>query len=302
MRLEEVGRLIARHAGELTSVVDGVAISRTERAGPPEISMTGASLVLMVQGAKRMAVGDRVYEYGAGQCLVTSVDIPVTGHFVGIDRRNPALGFAMTLRPPLVADLLLRNPVPQRDSGPAGIAVADATDELIDAVGRMVGLLERPRDRLVLAPLVERELHWLALSGPLGATVRQMGLADGNLSRVSRAVGWIRDHYSEPVRVDELAQLAQMSTSSFHRSFRAITALSPIQYQKRVRLQEARVRLLAQPDGVTGVAYAVGYESPSQFSREYRRFFGAPPSQDVARLRATGLAASSAPPPGMENG
>jgi AraC-like DNA-binding protein len=149
----------------------------------------------------------------------------------------------------------------------------------------LVRLLDRPADLPVLAPMIEREILWRLITGEQGATVRQIGLADSSLAYVSRAIRWIREHYADALRVDDLARLAGMSVSSFHRHFRAITAMTPIQFQKQIRLQEARVLLLARPDDVAGAGFAVGYESPSQFSREYRRFFGAPPGRDAVRLR-----------------
>jgi len=149
----------------------------------------------------------------------------------------------------------------------------------------MVRLLERPIDLPILAPMLEREITWLLMTGPDGALVRQLGLADSGLSRVGHAVRWIRDHYAEPIRVEELARMASMSPSAFHRTFLRVTAMTPIQFQKQFRLQEARIRLVADPHDVAGAAYAVGYESPSQFSREYRRRFGTPPSHDARRLR-----------------
>ena len=139
----------------------------------------------------------------------------------------------------------------------------------------------------MLAPLIEREIVWLIMSGEQGATVRQLGLADSNVSRVRHVVQWMRERYAEPMRIDELAKLASMSPTAFHRAFQAVTAMSPMQYLKNIRLQEARLRLLSNPANVAGAAYAVGYESASQFSREYRRQFGVPPSRDVARLRDT---------------
>jgi transcriptional regulator GlxA family with amidase domain len=201
------------------------------------------------------------------------------------------------LRPAIVAELLLDAPAVDfpRPShavpAPPGLAVSDASDELIDAAVRMLRLLDRPRDRAVLAPMIEREILWLLMTGDQGATVRQLGLADSSLSRVRHAVHWIRDHFATTLRVDELAAISQMSPSAFHRSFKAVTAMSPIQFQKQIRLQEARMLLVADPGDVARAAYAVGYESPSQFSREYRRQFGSPPGQDAARLRAEGLPA-----------
>ncbi|MGH8922471.1 MAG: AraC family transcriptional regulator, partial [Actinomycetes bacterium] len=169
---------------------------------------------------------------------------------------------------------------------PSGMAVCDAPDELVDAAVRLLRLLDRPGDITVLAPLIKREILWRLITGEQGALVRQLGLADSSLTYVARAVRWIRDHFAQSFRVEDVAQLAGMSVSAFHRNFHAVTAMSPIQFQKQIRLQEARLLLATNPNDVTGIAYRVGYDSPSQFSREYRRQFGAPPSQDALRLRA----------------
>jgi transcriptional regulator GlxA family with amidase domain len=166
------------------------------------------------------------------------------------------------------------------------IAVGEATGELLDAAVRMVRLLDHPADAAVLAPLVEREMLWRLLSGPHGPLLAEIGLPHSSLSLISRTIEWLRENYAEPVRVEDLASLANMSPSTFHRHFRAVAAMSPLQFQKRIRLQEARSLLLARPDDIAGVGHLVGYDSPSQFSREYRRLFGAPPGQDAARLRA----------------
>jgi AraC-like DNA-binding protein len=167
------------------------------------------------------------------------------------------------------------------------IAVGEATSELLDPAVRLVRLLDEPGHAAVLGPLVEREILWRLLAGPQGALLAGIGLPQSNLSLVNRAIAWLRENYAEPVRIEDLASIANMSPSTFHRHFRAVTAMSPIQFQKRIRLQEARSLLLARPDDVAGVGHLVGYDSPSQFSREYRRLFGAPPGTDAARLRAT---------------
>jgi len=183
--------------------------------------------------------------------------------------------------------------IPPSGSGALpGVAVSDASDELLDAVVRVLRLLDRPRDITVLAPLVKREILWRLITGEQGAIVRQLGLADSSLAHIARAVRWIRDHITQSFRVEDLAQLSGMSVSAFYRNFQAVTAMSPIQFQKRIRLQEARLLLATHPNDVTGVGHRVGYDSPSQFSREYRRQFGAPPSQDAARVR--GLTPSAA--------
>jgi AraC-like DNA-binding protein len=293
--LEELRTLITRHARpDTTTAIDGVLASTVDRPDPTSPSMTGTVLALIAQGMKRLALGDRVYEYGAGQYLVASVDLPVTGNFVDASRRHPALGFGLVLRPSVVAELLLHagpGALPPATGGaPSGIAVSDASDELVDAAVRLLRLLDRPRDATVLAPLIEREIVWRLLTGEQGAVVRQLGLADSSLSHIARAVRWIRDHYAQPFRVEDVARVAGMSVSAFYRNFQAVTAMSPIQFQKQIRLQEARLLLATHPHDVTAVGHRVGYDSPSQFSREYRRRFGAPPSRDAARLRAAAVA------------
>ncbi|MGW0797364.1 AraC family transcriptional regulator [Streptomyces sp. NPDC002692] len=290
MYLDELRTLLDRHVRpDWTTAIDGVLISKVERSDPPAPSMSGTVLAVIAQGAKRLALGDRMFEYRAGQYLVASVDLPVTGQFVGASPERPALGFGLTLDPSAVAELLLQAgsaDAPRSGGGaPPGIAVSDAPDPLLDAVVRLLRLLDEPRDRTVLAPMVKREILWRLITGEQGGIVRQLGLADSSLSHVARAVRWIREHYAQPFRVEDVAQLSGMSVSAFYRNFQAVTAMSPIRFQKQIRLQEARLLLAVHPHDITGVGHRVGYDSPSQFSREYRRQFGAPPSQDAARLR-----------------
>ncbi|MGE0299861.1 MAG: AraC family transcriptional regulator N-terminal domain-containing protein [Pseudonocardia sp.] len=294
--LDELRTLITRHARpDATTALDGVLASKVVRSTPNTASMSGTLLALIAQGAKHLALGDRIHTYGAGQYLVASVDLPVTGHFVGASPERPALGFGLVLRPATVAELLLQAAPGELDPPPSGappaIAVSDAPTELVDAAVRLLRLLDRPRDAAVLAPLIEREIVWRLLTGEQGATVRQLGLADSSLAHVARAVRWIREHHAESFRVEDVARIAGMSVSALHRNFQAVTAMSPIRFQKQIRLQEARLLLTTHPHDVTGVGQRVGYESPSQFSREYRRQFGVPPSRDAARLRGTPLAA-----------
>lgn len=283
--MDELRERIARHARpDETTAIDGVLLSAVHERGVPRASTTGTVLAVIAQGAKRLALGDRVYDYGPGQYLVASVDLPVTGHWTRASRQEPALGFGLVLRPAVIASLLLEAP-PAPAAAPAGLGVADAEPELLDAVLRMVRLLDRPGDQAVLAPMLEREILWRALNGPLGPTVRQIGIADSSLTHISRAVRWITEHLAEPFRVADLARSCGMSSSAFHRAFHAVTALSPIQFQKQLRLQRSRLLLLTGGDDVATVAYRVGYDSVSQFSREYRRQFGLPPGRDATRLR-----------------
>jgi AraC-like DNA-binding protein len=295
MHLDELSALIARHAQpDGTTAIDGVLISKVEQPPAPSPSMSGTVLALIAQGAKRIALGDRVYEYRAGQYLIASVDLPITGHFTEASPMRPAMGFGLTLHPATVAELLLQaapgDLPPASGTAPSSMAVSDAPGELIDAVIRLLRLLDQPRDITVVAPLIKREILWRLITGEQGAIVRQLGLADSSLTHIARAVQWIRDHYTQSFRVEDVAQLAGMSVSALYRNFQAVTAMSPIQFQKQIRLQEARLLLATHPNDVTGVGIRVGYDSPSQFSREYRRQFGAPPSQDATRLRVTSAA------------
>ncbi|MEU6205527.1 AraC family transcriptional regulator [Micromonospora musae] len=304
MPLDELRRLLARHARpDGATAIDGLLISKVERVDPPSASMSGTVFALIAQGAKRLALGDRVYEYRAGQYLVASVDLPVTGHFTEASPRLPSLGLGLVLQPAAVAELLLQAAAtdlpPVGGTPPLGIAVSDAPGELLDAAIRLLRLLDTPRDVTVLAPLIKREILWRLVSGEQGAAVRQLGLADSSLAHVSRAVHWIREHHARSFRVEEVARQSGMSVSAFYRNFQAVTALSPIQFQKQIRLQEARLLLATHPNDVTGVGRRVGYDSPSQFSREYRRQFGASPSEDAARLRGSAVTATRNPAPAL---
>jgi AraC-like DNA-binding protein len=283
--LDEIRAIIAAHAREdMRTPIDWLHVSTVDHS-EPSYTATAPLLIVMAQGGKRILLGDEVFEYRAGQFLVVTTELPVTGHFIA-SPSTPSLAMSIELRPAVIAPLLLKLPPDRwaRATEPA-IATDEAAPDLLDAVTRLLRLLDRPTDAPVLAPLIEQEILWLMLTGPYGGMIRQVGLADSALSQVSRAIQWIRDNYAEPMRVEDLAALTSMSPSAFHRHFRAVTAMSPVQFRKRIRLQEARSLLVARAGDVAGVAHLVGYDSTSQFTREYRRLFGAPPAQDAARLR-----------------
>jgi AraC-like DNA-binding protein len=289
-RLKE---LIIRHAGDgLTqTALPGVSLVCSATVTEPLEDVIEPTLSIIAQGAKETELNGRTFTYGPGQFLVVSVELPVIGHVTRATVEEPFLAFVLKLRPERIAALLLETAstaivsLGAVDAIPAGIAVSDASPALIDAIGRLLALLDAPDDAAALAAGVEREVLWRLVTGPQGTTVRQIGLADSRLAHLARAIRWIRDHFNETLRVDQLAALATMSVTSFHRHFRAVTSMTPIQFQKQIRLREARARLLADPGDITGVGLAVGYDSPSQFSREYRRMFGAPPSRDALALR-----------------
>jgi AraC-like DNA-binding protein len=291
--VDELARLkqsITRHADEgLTrTALPGVSVVCSRATTEPLCGIAEPTLAVVAQGVKDTALNGRTFTYGPGQFLVVSVDLPVIGHVTQGSAEDPFLAFVLELRPERIAALLLET-APAVAAGtevvdalPTGIAASPA---LLDAITRLLGLLDAPDDASALAAGVEREILWRLITGPQGGIVRQIGLADSQLAHLARAIRWIRGHYNERLRVDQLAALATMSVSSFHRHFRAVTSMTPIQFQKEIRLHEARARLLAEPGDVTGVGFAVGYDSPSQFSREYRRMFGVPPSRDARALR-----------------
>jgi AraC-like DNA-binding protein len=298
-RLSVLRKLIARHAdnGE-TTAIDGVLVSAAVKAGEPRSSMSGTVFALIAQGEKRIAHGDRVLDYGPGEYLVASVDLPITGHYSRASPDQPALGFGLMLRPSTIASLILDEGVldssrPVSATAPPGLGVGIASIDLIDAAVRMLQLLDTPQDAPILAPMIEREIFWRLMNGPLASTVRQAGLSDSSLNYISAAVRWITDNFHEPFRVDELAQTFGFSPSAFHRNFKAVTALSPIQFQKQIRLQRSRLLLVSGDADVTSVAHLVGYDSPTQFNREYKRQFGLPPGKDAARVRADAAMASA---------
>lgn len=271
----------------MTTAIDGLLVSSVTDTSP-EYSLTEPLLVVMVRGGKRLLLGDRVVEYRGGEILVVTAQLPVSGHFIDCGAQSPALAVGLVLRAPAIAELLLHETsTPRRSGTQTAMATGRADPELLDAVLRMVRLLERPADAAVLGPLIEREILWRLLSGPSAGVVAQIGSAGSGLAYINRTIRWIRENYAEPLRIAELAAMAGMSPSAYHRHFRAVTEMSPLQFQKRIRLQEARALLVAQPGDIAGVGHLVGYDSPTQFSREYRRMFGAPPGRDAARLSAT---------------
>lgn len=285
--LDEIRTLIATHARpDMRTPIDGLLMSKVTGPAAADYSLTEPLLVVMAQGGKRLLLGEEIFEYRAGDCLIVTANLPVTGDYLDTGPTVPALGMGLVLRPAAVAALLLQAPA-RKPIGPAGVAMATgpADAALLDAVRRLLRLVEQPADAPVLAPLIEQEILWRLLTGPHASMIRQIGLADGDLAQLSIAIGWLRDNYAEPVRMDDLAKMCGMSVSAFHRRFRAVTAMSPLQFQKRIRLQQARSLLVARRGDIAGIGHRVGYDSPSQFTREYRRLFGAPPGQDAARLR-----------------
>lgn len=242
---------------------------------------------LILQGSKSMTVGDRTLRYDPATYFVMSIELPAVGKVHPAISGEPYLAVSLTLDPAILAMLLADLPKPtERFEQEAGFSVAAVTPELMDAWVRMLRLMDRPQDITALAPAYEREILYRVLQGPQGWMLREIAAPDTAMARISLAIQWIRRDFAEPIRVDDLAQKAAMSVSAFHRHFKAVTNLSPLQYQKRVRLLQARTLLVANAKSVTTAAFEVGYESATQFSRDYARVFGLPPARDAARILA----------------
>jgi len=240
----------------------------------------------ILQGSKRVAINDSVLSYDSSQYLVSALDLPLMGQVLDADRHRPYVAVSLTLDPALLAELATTMPpIRESDGKGIGLSINPMTVQLRDALLRLLSLLDTPVDIPVLAPIVERELLYRLLQGPQGRLLRQIAQPEGPLARIRRAIAWIRDNHDQQLRIDSLCEASGMSRASLHRHFSAITGLSPLQYQKQLRLQEARRLLLGGEYNASVVAFAVGYESASQFSREYLRQFGAPPARDIRQMR-----------------
>jgi AraC-like DNA-binding protein len=246
------------------------------------------AVYVVVQGRKQVTVGDETYVYDPSQYLAVSLELPAVGHVVEASPDAPYLCLTLRVDPRELAALLVETgqPAPRDDHDGRAIFVSALEAPLLDGLLRLVRLLDAPQDIPVLAPLILRELHYRLLQGEQQGRLAEMAIGDGRLRRVAGAIAWIKEHYAEPLQVEALAKRVNMSPSALHGHFRAVAGVSPIQYQKRLRLQEARRLLVSETMSAEAVAYEVGYASASQFSREYVRLFGQPPRRDAERMRA----------------
>jgi len=246
------------------------------------------AVYVVVQGRKEVTVGNETYFYDKSQYLAVSVDLPAVGRVFEASPGRPYLCMTLSVDPRDLAALIVETgrQAPRDDHDGRGLYVSALRAPLLDGFLRLVRLLDAPQDLPVLAPLILRELHYRLLQSEQFGRLAQMAIGDGRLRRVSGAIAWIKEHFSEPLRIDALAKRVNMSPSALHHYFKSVCAMSPVQYQKHLRLQEARRLLLSEATSAEAVAYEVGYASASQFNREYVRLFGQPPRRDAERLRA----------------
>lgn len=257
------------------------------QAGPGKAPCLYRSMICFIlQGKKDVAINDNLLRYDPAHYLISALDLPLTGQIFDRDDGRPYVAVSLVLDPALLADVASTMPA-VRDTTPQGVGIAinPMTAQLRDPLLRLLSLLDTPDDIGALAPMAERELLYRLLQGPQGRLLRQIAQPEGALGRIRRAVAWIRDNQSTQLHIEALCDASGMSRASLHRHFLAMTGLSPLQYQKQLRLQEARQLLLAGDHSASAVAFAVGYESASQFSREYLRQFGSPPARDIRQIR-----------------
>ncbi|PZQ66995.1 MAG: AraC family transcriptional regulator [Variovorax paradoxus] len=282
--LDELSALILRHheAAESWGALPRLHVSCSEQPALSYSQVCEPMFALVAQGSSAVMLGQRRIGCSAGQYLVVPVDLPLTAYVTQADSHRPFLGVGFRLDPAAIAALILESDpaAPAASHVPPGLAVSPLSQDLIEPLIRLLKLADRPRDIPILGPAIERELLWRLMTGEQGAIVRQIGLADGRFTQLSRVIRWIRSNFDRKLRIAELAGIAGMSVTSFHRHFLRVTSLTPLQFQKQIRLQEARTRLSSGALSAEEVCYSVGYSSPSQFSREYRRLFGRPPGVD----------------------
>ena len=269
--------------------ISGLTFFRREAPMPPTICLVEASIVLVVQGEKQMLAGGEAYPYNIHRFLITSLDIPANSQVVTASPDNPCLGLALKLDLRTMAELIAQGglPLPEDRSSDRGavIGLGTVTPMLLEPFKRMLDLLDEPSAIPILAPLIEREIHYRLLMSDQAARLQQIASVGSQGHRVAKAIDWLKVNYTETLRIDDLAAQVKMSPSSLHHHFRQLTAMSPLQYQKWLRLNEARRLMLNKDSDAASAAFEVGYESPSQFSREYTRLFGAPPKRDIEGLR-----------------
>jgi len=288
--LDTLGKSIARWTGKrdrFNTTIPGLSLHRREEPSEPVSIMYEPLICVVAQGAKQVLLGDEAYVYDAQHFLITSVDLPTTVQVINASPQKPYLGLVLRLdqreMSQLMVDSKLPPPRPQQSS--RGMATGEITLPLLTTFQRLIDLLDEPKDIPILASIIEREIFYRLLVSDQGARLRQIASAGSQSQQIARAIDWLKGNFMRPLRIEDLASQVNMSTSTFHHHFREVTAMSPLQYQKWLRLNEARRLLLAENQDATTAAFQVGYESPSQFSREYSRMFGAPPLRDITNLR-----------------
>jgi AraC-like DNA-binding protein len=288
--IESLRRSIARWTDKserVETAVPGLTLYQRAEPTQPASAMYEPSVCVVAQGAKRVMLGDDVFVYDQKHFLITSVDLPTVVQIIKASREKPCTGIVLKLDQRVISQLMVDSnlPPPRPQQSSRGMAAGEVTLPLVTAIQRLVDLLSEPKDIPILAPIMQREISYRLLVSDQGARLRQMASVGSQSQQIARAIDWLKGNFTKPLRIDDLAAQVNMSTSTFHHHFRQLTAMSPLQYQKWLRLNEARRLMLAEKQDATSAAFQVGYESPSQFSREYSRLFGSPPLRDITHIR-----------------
>lgn len=283
---------LTEHGELYTTAIPRLSLFRREEPSEPISGMYDLSICMVIQGAKRVALGDDTYVYDPLHYLITSLHLPAVFQIIEASPKKPYLGLRLTFDQREISQLMADShlPPPRTQQSSRGMATGKVTLPLLSAFQRLIELLDKEEDIPILSPLIQREIIYRLLVGDQGARLRQIAAAGTQSQQIARVVEWLREHFAQPLHIEDLAAKAGMSTSTFHHHFRSMTALSPLQYQKKLRLQEARQLMLNKHLDAATAGFEVGYESPSQFSREYSRMFGAPPLRDIQHLRQMSVA------------
>lgn len=260
---------------------------RREAPSEPDFCLIEPSIVLVVQGTKQMLIGSEVFPYDTSNFLITSLDLPASSQVVNASPQQPCLGLVLKLDIRMLAELIAQAglPYPSERSVGKSIGLGTMTPSILEPFKRLLDLLDEPPAISILAPLIQREIHYRLLLSDQAGLLRQIASVDSQGHRIAKAIDWLKSNYTSPLRIEDLAARVQMSPPTFHHHFRQLTAMSPLQYQKWLRLNEAKRLMLNEHKDASSAAFHVGYESPSQFSREYSRLFGKPPKRDIEKLR-----------------
>jgi AraC-like DNA-binding protein len=291
--LNELASKIAFFVGSkerLLTDVPGLQLSRRTAPTAPVSATYEPSLAVVAQGRKQANLGGTNFIFDQSRYLLTSLDLPVVCNVIEASEQVPYLCFVLKLEMPVIRELLTREEIqePELPSDKPAMALGKTTPELLDACRRLVDLLHTPRDIPFLSGLIQREIVYRILRGPAGARLRAIATLGDQSHRTAKAIAWVKANFAKPLRVEDLANIAGMGVSTLHHHFRALTTMSPLQYQKQLRLQAARERMLMDGLDAASAAFEVGYESATQFNREYSRFFGQPPMRDIRTLRSPG--------------
>jgi AraC-like DNA-binding protein len=292
-RCTELATLVHRHTagkgnGFHETDIDRLGFGRESAIGVAMHGVSNPMLAIVVQGRKDTLLGEETYHYGAGDYLVVSIDLPIHGFTVEATSDRPYLGLKLDLDPRELCEIISMQSTAiaiKKETSVRGFFVTTAETSLLDCVLRLVRLLDTPQDIPILAPMIIREIYYRLLTGDQSEAVRQIATSGSNMQRISEVLKWMKINFAQPIRIEEIAETAGMSSSSFHHHFKQVTSMSPLQYQKQLRLLEARRLMLAENLNAVSASDRVGYASPSQFSREYARMFGAAPIGDIQRLR-----------------